>query len=195
MIDIFSESVFDMAEQRAGYILSKKDEKKRRSSLKKTDKQIFDDFLHNVTHPFATVLKKDAAEHAATGKPFVLHSRISILTDNREGNAFSLYHNEGDTWRQSGNALFSKYLQELYPELEMPKLKLGVKGLKFLLEAYPDKFTAIREKLKERAQEGDDEDEENDLPFDEEPTAEELEQCELEDQWNDTIPTGGNTNV
>lgn len=195
-MDIFSESVFDIAEQRAGYVLAKKDEKKRRGNLKKTDRQVYDDFLHNVTHPFATVLKKDAAEHVASKKPYVLRSRISVLTDNRDGNAFALYHNEGDTWRQSGEALFSKYLQELYPNLIMPKLKLGVKGLKLLLDAYPDKFTAIREKLKERAKEGDDDDEEmDDLPFDDELTNEEIEQCELEDQWNDTIHEGGKSNV
>ena len=195
-MDIFSEAVFDIAEQRAGYVLAKKDEKKRRGSLKKTDRQIFDDFLHNVTHPFATVLKRDAAEHVAAQKPFCLAHRIHVLTDNKAGSAYSLYHNEGDTWRQSGNALFSKYLQELYPDLEIPKLQLGVKGLKLLLDAYPDRFIEIREKLKERAADGDeDEEETDDLPFDDELTAEELEQCELEDQWDDTIPEGGDSNV
>lgn len=195
-MDIFSETVFDIAEQRAGYVLAKKDEKKRRGNLKKTDRQIYDDFLHNVTHPFATVLRKDAAEHVAAKKPFVLHSRISILCDNRDGSAFSLYHNDGDTWRQSGNALFSKYLQELYPDLEMPRLQLGVKGLKFLLDAYPDKFSSVREKLKERAKDGDDDDENmDDLPFDDELTPEELNLCEHEDMWDDTIPEGGDSNV
>jgi len=196
-MDIFSETVFDIAEQRAGYILAKKDEKKRRGNLKKTDRQIFEDFLHNVTHPFATVLKRDAAEHIALQKPFCLAQRIHVLTDNKAGSAFSLYHNDGDTWRTSGNALFSKYLQELYPDLDIPKLQLGVKGLKLLLDAYPDRFTEIREKLKERAADGDDDEEEtmDDLPFDDELTAEELEQCELEDQWDDTIPKGDEKDV
>ena len=36
---------------------------------------------------------------------------------------------------------------------------------------------------------------EDKLPFDDELTAEELEQCELEDQWSDTIPEGGEGNV
>lgn len=36
---------------------------------------------------------------------------------------------------------------------------------------------------------------EDELPFDDDLSAEELELCELEDQWDDTIPGGGEGNV
>ena len=63
-----------------------------------------------------------------------------------------MYHNDGDTWRQSANALIGKYIHEKFPDLSMPGMKLGVKGLQQLLDAYPDRFKSVREELRKRAE-------------------------------------------
>lgn len=159
MIDIFSGSFLDTARERAGFLLAKKDLKRERGSKKKTDEEIFEDFQHNLYHPFMSVLMKDAFDHLVNQKPFVVHKRITILTSDENSDAFFLYYNEGDTWRASGNALIGKFLKEYYPELQMPNMKLGVKGLQQLLDAYPDHFDDIREELRIRAESGDEEEE------------------------------------
>ena len=159
MIDVFGSGFLDSARERAGYLLAKKDHKKDRGAKSKTDNEVFEDFQHNLFHPFMSVLMKDASEHATSQKPFVVHKRITILTSEEDSDAFFLYHNDGDTWRASGNALIGKYLKEYYPDLQMPGMKLGVKGLQQMLDAYPGHFDDIREELKLRAIEGDKEEE------------------------------------
>lgn len=167
MIDVFSGSFLDTARERAGFLLAKKDHQKDRGSKKKTDEEIFQDFEHNLYHPFMSVLMKDAMEHVASQKPFVVHKRITILTSDENSDAFFLYYNEGDTWRASGNALIGKYLKEYFHDLQMPGMKLGVKGLQQMLDAYPGHFDDIREELKIRAAIGDEEDEEEEENEDE----------------------------
>ena len=131
----------------------KKDEQEARHSLKKTDEEIYEDFEFDREHPFMALLDKVAAKYAQTGEPFVLHKRIAVLTDDSESTAFSLYFNDGEVWRQSGNALITKYLVEHHPGLNVPKLHLMTKGTKLLLDAYPDGYEWIRSACKERLEE------------------------------------------
>ena len=152
MIDIFSKSVIDSAEERAGSILTQKDLKEERHSLKKTDEDVFNDFIHNIQHPFMTVLRKEAAKYALTGDAFVVRNRISVLIDNPDSDEHALYHNDGDTWRQSGDALVGKYLKETFPGLFMPGMKYGCKGEQMMLDAYPDRFNWVREEYRKRAE-------------------------------------------
>ena len=152
MIDIFNSSVIDSVEERAGSLLAKKDLKEERHDLKKTDEDVFNDFLHNVEHPFMHVLFKEAEKYAETGDAFVLRRRISVLIDDDLSDEHLLYYNDGDTWRQSGDALIGKHLKELYPDLYMPGIKFGCKGEQLMLDAYPDKFGWVREVYKKRAQ-------------------------------------------
>lgn len=151
MIDIFSKEFADSTEERAGSILAQKDLKEERHELKKTDEEVFNDFLHNVSHPFMSVLRKEARLYAETGEPFVVWVRINVLIDDRESDAFSLYYNGGDTWRQSGNALIGKYLKELFPGLLIPRMKFGCKGEQLMLDAYPNNFAWVREEYMKRA--------------------------------------------
>ena len=150
--DIFSNDVVIASEERAGSLLAKKDLTEERHSLKKTDEDVFKDFLHNIDHPFMTVLRREAAKYAKTGNPFVVRSRISVLIDNEDSDERVLYYNNGDTWRQSGDALVGKYLKELYPDLFMPGMKFGCKGEQIMLDSYPDNFEWVREVYRERAQ-------------------------------------------
>lgn len=150
-MDIFSNEVVQKSEEIAGNILSKKDLSEERHNLKKTDEDIFEDFMHNVIHPFMTVLREEAERYSINGDAFVVQNRIAVLTDDSDSEAWLLYHNDGDTWRQSGNALIGKYLKELYPNLYMPGMKFGCKGEKLLLEKYPDKFSWVRDIYKKRA--------------------------------------------
>lgn len=150
-MNIFSNEVIQKSEESAGNILAKKDLCEERHNLKKTDEDVFADFLHNVTHPFMTVLREEAKNYSSTGDAFVVHNRIAVLIDDSDSEEFLLYHNDGDVWRQSGNALIGKYLKELYPSLYMPGMKYGCKGEKLLLEKYPDNFAWVREIYKKRA--------------------------------------------
>jgi len=149
--DIFSKDFSDFMEERAGSLLAKKDLKEERHDLKKTDEDVFNDFLHNAGHPFMTVLKKEAERYAKTGAAFVVRSRISVLIDDEDSDERALYYNDGDTWRQSGDALIGKLLKEYYPELKMPGMKFGCKGEQLMLDAYPDHFAFVREEYKKRA--------------------------------------------
>ena len=150
-MNIFSNEVIQKSEETAGNILTKKDLDEERHSLKKTDENVFDDFMHNVTHPFMTVLRKEASKFSNSGDAFVVQKRIAVLTDDSDSEEWLLYYNNGDTWRQSGNALIGKYLKELYPGLYMPGMKFGCKGEQLLLDKYPDKFAWVREVYKKRA--------------------------------------------
>lgn len=150
-IDIFSKDFSESLEERAGSLLAKKDLKEERHDLKKTDKDVFEDFLHNANHPFMTVLKREASRYANSGAAFVVRSRISVLIDDEGSDERALYYNNGDTWRQSGDALIGKLLKELYPDLRMPGMKFGCKGEQLMLDAYPDRFMFVREEYKKRA--------------------------------------------
>ena len=150
-IDIFSKGFSDSIEERAGSLLAKKDLKEERHELKKTDEDVFNDFLHNAGHPFMAVLKKEAAKYAETGLAFVTRNRISVLIDDEDSDERTLYYNGGDTWRQSGDALIGKLLKELYPDLYIPSMKYGCKGEQLMLDAYPDHFMFVREEYKKRA--------------------------------------------
>lgn len=152
MIDIFSKSVTDSVEERAGSLLAQKDLKEERHEKKKTDEDVFNDFLHNVEHPFMSVLVKEAERYAGSGDAFVIQKRIAVLTDDETSEARYLYYNQGDTWRQSADALVGKYLKERFPDLYTPGMKFGCKGEQLLLDAYPDKFAWVREVYKKRAQ-------------------------------------------
>ena len=152
MIDIFSKSVIDSVEESAGSLLAQKDLKEERHDKKKTDEDVFNDFLHNVEHPFMNVLMKEAERYAKSGDAFIVQKRIAVLTDDENGDARYLYYNQGDTWRQSADALVGKYLKERFPDLYTPGMKFGCKGEKLLLAAYPKNFVWIREIYKKRAQ-------------------------------------------
>ena len=152
MIDIFSKSVVESSEERAGSLLAKKDMKEERHDLKKTDEDVFNDFIHNIEHPFMSVLRREASKYAQTGSAFVVRNRISVLIDDEDSDERALYYNDGDTWRQSGDALVGKYLKELYPELYMPGMKFGCKGEQIMLDTYPENFAWVREVYKKRAQ-------------------------------------------
>lgn len=152
MIDIFSKSVTDSVEERAGSLLAQKDLKEERHDKKKTDEDVFNDFLHNVEHPFMNVLVKEAEKYARSGDAFVIQKRIAVLTDDETGDARYLYYNQGDTWRQSADALIGKYLKERFPALYTPGMKFGCKGEQLLLDAYPENFMWVREVYKKRAQ-------------------------------------------
>ena len=152
MIDIFDTNIQSNAEERAGRILAQKDLQKERHEKKKTDEDVFDDFLHNVNHPFMDVLMKEAKKYARTGDAFIVQKRIAVLIDNESSDERYLYYNQGDTWRQSADALIGKYLKELNPELYTPGMKFGCKGEKLLLDAYPDRFGWVRDVYKKRAQ-------------------------------------------
>lgn len=151
MIDIFSKEFAASTEERAGGLLAQKDLKEERHDLKKTDEEVFNDFLHNVSHPFMHVLREEARQYEATGEPFVVRTRINVMIDNRDSDAFTLYYNGGDTWRQSGDALIGKFLKEIFPELYIPRMKFGCKGEQLLLDSYPDNFAWVREEYLKRA--------------------------------------------
>lgn len=150
-MDIFSNEVIEKSEELAGNILTKKDLGEERHSLKKTDEDVYNDFLHNISHPFMSVLRKEAERYSKNGDAFVVQNRIAVLTDDSDSEEWLLYHNDGDTWRQSGNALIGKYLKEVYPGLHTPGMKFGCKGEKLLLDAYPTRFAWVREVYKKRA--------------------------------------------
>ena len=152
MIDIFSKSVTDSVEERAGSLLAQKDLKEERHDKKKTDEDVFNDFLHNVEHPFMDILVKEAERYARSGDAFIIQKRIAVLIDDENSDERYLYYNQGDTWRQSADALVGKYLKERFPGLYTPGMKFGCKGEQFLLDAYPDKFAWVREVYKKRAQ-------------------------------------------
>ena len=152
MIDIFSKTVVESAEERAGSLLAKKDLNEERHDMKKTDEDVFEDFIHNIEHPFMTVLRREAARYAHTGAAFVVRNRISVLIDDDNSDAHALYYNNGDTWRQSGDALVGKYLKELYPDLHMPGMKFGCKGEQIMLDTYPENFEWVREVYRKRAE-------------------------------------------
>ena len=152
MIDIFSTSVTEAVEERAGHLLAVKDLQEERHDKKKTDEDVFSDFLHNVEHPFMNVLVKEAEKYARTGDAFIIQKRIAVLTDDEDSDARYLYYNQGDTWRQSADALIWKYLKERFPDLYTPGMKFGCKGEQLLLDAYPDNFLWVREVYKKRAQ-------------------------------------------
>lgn len=151
MINIFSSEVIQKSEETAGNVLTKKDLAEERHGLKKTDEEVFADFIHNITHPFMTVLRKEAQKYSGSGDAFVVQNRIAVLTDDPDSEEWFLYHNNGDTWRQSGNALIGKYLKEIFPGLYMPGMKFGCKGEKILLDKYPDNFAWVRDIYKKRA--------------------------------------------
>ena len=158
MFDFFSKSYMDSVKQHAGIVLAKKDERKERKSKVKTDEEIFEDFKYDLLHPFMSVLFSEAEKYQASGEPFVVHKRITVLTENNT-NAFYLYHNDGNTWRCSGNALIAKFLKEFFPGINMPGLRLGCKGVQQLLDEFPERFEDLREELRERAEKADEEDE------------------------------------
>lgn len=151
MIDIFSTSVIDSVEERAGSLLAQKDLKEERHDKKKTDEDVFNDFLHNVEHPFMDVLVKEAERYSRSGDAFIVQKRIAVLTDDENSDARYLYYNQGDTWRQSADALIGKYLKERFPDLYTPGMKFGCKGEKLLLDAYPNNFEWVREVYRKRA--------------------------------------------
>jgi len=151
MIDIFSTSVQNHIEERAGSLLAQKDLKEERHEKKKTDEDVFNDFLHNVEHPFMDVLVKEAAKYERSGDAFIIQKRIAVLIDDEDSDERYLYYNQGDTWRQSADALIGKYLKERFPDLYTPGMKFGCKGEQLLLDAYPDNFGWVREVYKKRA--------------------------------------------
>ena len=150
-MDIFSKSYFDSVEERAGSLLAKKDLQEERHDKKKTDEDVFNDFLHNVEHPFMKILVNEAEKYAKTGDAFIVQKRIAVLTDDETGDARYLYYNHGDTWRQSADALIGKYLKERFPDLYTPGMKFGCKGEQLLLDAYPDNFEWVRDVYRKRA--------------------------------------------
>ena len=152
MIDIFSKSVIDSVEERAGSILAQKDLKEERHDKKKTDEDVFNDFLHNIEHPFMDVLVKEAKRCAISGDAFVIQKRITVLIDDETGDARYLYYNQGDTWRQSADALVGKYLKERFPDLDTPGMKFGCKGEQIMLDMYPENFEWVREIYRKRAE-------------------------------------------
>jgi len=154
-VDIFSQDFDESARERAGRILEQKDLQEERHGRKKTDEDVFNDFIHNVEHPFMLTLMREAARYERTGLAFVLRSRIAVLIDDKESDEYALYHNDGDTWRQSGEALVLKYLKERFPELKTPGMKFGCKGEKQMLDAYPGRFGWVRQIYKERALKGE----------------------------------------
>ena len=151
-MDIFGEEMLNLAKEKAGNLLARKDLQKERHSKKKTDEDIYNDFLHNVTHPFMTVLRREAEKYQETGEAFVVRSRIAVLIDDEDSDERALYYNGGDTWRQSGDALVGKFLKELYPDLYMPGMKFGCKGEKLMLDACPGRFQWVRDVYKKRAE-------------------------------------------
>ena len=152
MVDIFSDSVLNTVEERAGSLLAQKDLKEERHEKKKTDEDVYNDFLHNVGHPFMDVLVKEAAKYERSGDAFIIQKRIAVLIDDENSDERYLYYNNGDTWRQSGDALVGKYLKERFPDLYTPGMKFGCKGEQLLLDAYPERFGWVRDVYKKRAE-------------------------------------------
>jgi len=136
-------------EERAGALLTKKDLSEERHNKSLTSEQVYADFCHNLEHPFLAIIGADAKRYARTGEPFVLHRRITVLTET-DDEARALYYNEGDTWRISGNALIWKWLRDTYPGLQTPGMRFGTKGEKLLLENNPDRYQFVRDIYKER---------------------------------------------
>ena len=151
-IDIFSIGAMNALDERVGGLLAKKDLKEERHEMKKTDEDMFSDCEHNLRHPFMRVLLKDAERYARDGKPWILSRRLQVLIDDEDSDERWIYYNEGDTWRQSANALCWKVIKEMIPDLLTPGMKFGCKGEKELLEAYPDRFKFVRDEYKRRAE-------------------------------------------
>lgn len=152
MIDIFDDGFNSKIEERAGNLLAQKDLKEERHAKKKTEEDVYNDFLHNVEHPFMSVLLKEAEKYSRTGEPFILHRRIAVLIDDENSDERYLYNNNDDVWRQAADALVWKYLKELFPCLNTPGMKFGCKGEKLMLDAFPDRFEWVREVYRKRAQ-------------------------------------------
>lgn len=151
MLDIFSTSIQDLVNEKAGSVLAKKDLRAERSEKKKTDEAVYEDFLFDIQHPFMSILMGEARKFAATGEAFIVRTRIAVMKDNENSDAFALYYNDGETWRQSGEALVWKYLKEIYPTLNTPGMKYGCKGEQLLLERNPGHFEWVREVYRKRA--------------------------------------------
>lgn len=137
-------------DERAGVLLMQKDEGDERHSLKKTEAEIFEDFLFDKDHPFMSLIEAVAEKYAETGEPFVLYKRIVNMTDDSGSEAFHLYYNGGEIWRHSGDALITKWLKDEYPDLNIPRMHLWTKGTQILLDTYKDRFGYIREAAEKR---------------------------------------------
>lgn len=141
------------AKERAGMLLLKKDEQEEKHSRKKTEEEIYEDFLFDLQHPFMALLDKVAKKFSVTGQPFVLHKEIAVLTYDTDSTGFALWYNDGHKWKASGNALITKWLKEMYPTLVIPKMNLVTKGTKLLLADHPDEFEWLHEAYEERMEE------------------------------------------
>lgn len=149
-MDIFDRKEIEASEERAGANLLKEDLKEKRHSLKKTDEDIFEDFKHNLDHPFMDIIRSNAARYEKSGEAFTLRNRIVFIIET-DSSAKQIYYNDGDVWRTSGEALITKYLKEIFPGLIIPRMEYGVKGEQLMLDAYPDHFDWIREERIRRA--------------------------------------------
>lgn len=152
MLDIFSPKLEEITKEKAGYVLAAKEDKENRHNLKETDEERYEAFLHNLTHPFMEIVRREAKEYAKMGKTFVLRNRIAVLIDDTDSIEYSLYYNNGDPWRQSGEALIGRYLKEKYPDLDIALRGTTCSGLNLLLEAAPNNFKWIRDALAEKAE-------------------------------------------
>lgn len=152
MLDIFDQSVDDLVNEKIGSVIAKKDLQAERSEKKKTDEDVYEDFLFDRYHPFIGLLIDEAEKFEKTGEAFIVRNRITVLKETNS-HAFELYYNNGETWRQSGEALVWKFLKERFPGLYTPGMKFGCKGEKLLLDDNPGHFEWVREVYRKRAEE------------------------------------------
>jgi len=150
-MNVFSHEYIETAKEKGGLKLAAQDAMRERHEKKKSEEDYFLDFMHNLNHPFMGFVIASAEKHVKEGSPFVLHAVITVLINTREDARVVFY--QGDAWRNSGNALITKYLKEAYPNLIVPKMQLWTKGTQMLLDAYPDRYVWLRDALKERLEE------------------------------------------
>lgn len=160
MKNIFDDELDNKVKEKAGYILVSEEDNENRHALKKSDEDYYKDFLYDREHPFYQILDREARKYIRTGELFVIRPIIIILINDKNSTEYKLFINNGDKWRQSGEALIGRFLKEKYPDLNIALRGTTCKGLKFLLEAYPDRFNWIRNKLIEKAEEATTEEDE-----------------------------------
>lgn len=150
MDNIFSDDFLRGACERTGAELAKKDLAEERHNLKKTDEEIFDDFQHDIHHPFFFPLYQQACAMASRGEKFVMSEVIAIMKhEDEEAEYLYVSGGKGSMWRSSGNALVSKYLKDMLPDLDVP-MKIGCKGEKLMIEAYPTRFQWLKDMYAKR---------------------------------------------
>ena len=150
-MNVFSHEYIEAAKEKSGLRLAAQDAKRERHEKKKPEEDYFLDFMHNLNHPFMGFVIAAAEKHVREEKPFVLHAVITVMINTKEDARRVFF--QGGAWRNSGNALITKYLKEKYPELIVPKMQLWTKGTQMLLDTYPDRYTWLRDALKERLEE------------------------------------------